>query len=527
MQDSAQESGRKISANPLKAIVGALLDMKQPRDATIPLLPDDFRIDGKTCLVTGANSGLGRAAAIDLARRGGRVILACRPGHIETRSEIMELSGSEHVEMMEVDLSDLESVHAFCDRLARRGARIDVALLNAGLATGRSRRSPQGYDLMFAVHFLANRVMIDRWLRDGVLGSAEAGGDIPRVVFVTSESHRSADAIDFDRFGAFSEYGLRGGLKHYGLSKLVQSTFATELSRRLNPPNSDGEVRVAVHAICPGGVATNITREAPRPLRPLVDALLRRTFQSPEAAARPVIWLCCADEPGASTGMYLHMAQRKSVSPAAADPVNGRKLWEASEALVAEQLPPTDATGVCVWFTGLSGSGKSTTAELLADLLIERGRRITLLDGDVVRTHLSRGLGFSREDRDANVRRIGFVAAEVVHHGGIAICAAISPFRDARDEVRRMVGPNRFVEVFVDTPLDVCEARDPKGLYARARRGELANFTGVSDPYEPPLQPEIALDTVRQSARRNTELILHYLFEERLVRVTHDQPADQ
>ena len=155
-------------------------------------------------------------------------------------------------------------------------------------------------------------------------------------------------------------------------------------------------------------------------------------------------------------------------------------------------MPGPNGKGVCVWFTGLSGSGKSTTASALIRLLDERGREITVLDGDVVRTHLSKGLGFSREDRDTNVRRIGFVASEVVRHGGIAITAAVSPYRATRDEVRAMVGADRFVEVFVDTPLEVCEARDVKGWYAKARAGEVAAFTGVDDPYEPPLAPGAA-----------------------------------
>jgi sulfate adenylyltransferase len=121
--------------------------------------------------------------------------------------------------------------------------------------------------------------------------------------------------------------------------------------------------------------------------------------------------------------------------------------------------------------------------------------QITVLDGDVVRTHLSKGLGFSREDRDANVLRIGFVASEVTRHGGAAICAAVSPYRGAREAVRHLVGAERFVEVFVDTPIAVCEERDTKGLYAKARRGELTGFTGVNDPYEAPISPEVRLDT--------------------------------
>ncbi len=191
--------------------------------------------------------------------------------------------------------------------------------------------------------------------------------------------------------------------------------------------------------------------------------------------------------------------------------------------ILAASYRPRHQQGVCVWFTGLSGAGKSTTAEILTVMLLERGRQVTLLDGDVVRTHLSRGLGFSKEDRDINIRRIGYVAAEIVRHGGVALCAAVSPYRATRNDVRNMVGKDRFVEVFVDTPLEVCESRDTKGMYAKARRGEIQAFTGVNDPYEPPENPEITLGTVEVTPQANAEQILAYLLVKGFVR--EDLPA--
>jgi sulfate adenylyltransferase len=186
--------------------------------------------------------------------------------------------------------------------------------------------------------------------------------------------------------------------------------------------------------------------------------------------------------------------------------------------ILAETYPPRHRQGVCIWFTGLSGAGKSTTAEVLTVLLLEHGRQVTVLDGDVVRTHLSQGLGFSKEDRDTNIRRIGFVAAEIVRHGGVVICAAVSPYRATRNDVRTLVGTDHFVEVFVDTPLVVCEARDTKGMYAKARRGEIKDFTGIDDPYEAPDNPEIVLETVTHTPEDNARLILQHLLQQGFVR---------
>lgn len=153
--------------------------------------------------------------------------------------------------------------------------------------------------------------------------------------------------------------------------------------------------------------------------------------------------------------------------------------------------------GFTVWFTGLSGAGKSTLAERLGPALKQRGLKVELLDGDVVRTNLSKGLGFSKEDRDTNIRRIGFVCDLLTRNGVVAISAAISPYRDIRDEVRQTVGS--FVEVYVKCPVPVLTQRDVKGLYAKALKGEIKNFTGVSDPYEEPLRPEVVVETDKET----------------------------
>lgn len=192
-----------------------------------------------------------------------------------------------------------------------------------------------------------------------------------------------------------------------------------------------------------------------------------------------------------------------------AEEENGMDNAVAKAPPMAEERDDRLSDGFVLWLTGLSGAGKSTIAGLLETALRRRGRKVELLDGDEVRTHLSKGLGFSREDRDTNVKRIAYVAALLARNDVIAITAAISPYRDARDWARRQ--SSRFVEVFVECPLDVCVERDVKGLYARALAGEIPQFTGVSDPYEPPERPEIVVDTSAQTPEQSAQHILSQL----------------
>ena len=190
---------------------------------------------------------------------------------------------------------------------------------------------------------------------------------------------------------------------------------------------------------------------------------------------------------------------------------------------VAEELrqayPPLEAQGFALFFTGLSGSGKSTLANIVETRLLElTGRRATMLDGDLVRKHLSAGLGFSRQDRDRNILRIAFVAGEAVKHGGIAICAPIAPYAETRKQARALISEfGQFIEIHLDTPLEVCEKRDRKGLYAKARAGIIKGFTGIDDPYEVPKQPEIRINTAEYSAREGAEIILNELARRNLI----------
>jgi adenylylsulfate kinase len=167
--------------------------------------------------------------------------------------------------------------------------------------------------------------------------------------------------------------------------------------------------------------------------------------------------------------------------------------------------------GVCVWFTGLPGAGKSTLAELVAARLRASNRAVEVLDGDAVRQHFSRGLGFSRQDRMENVRRVAYVAGLLVRHGVVVLAALISPYREARAQARQLVG--EFLEVYVRCPLDVARSRDPKGLYTRALRGEVPHLTGVSDPYEEPEAPDLVVDTDREAPEESAARVLRLLAE--------------
>ncbi|HSX35469.1 MAG TPA: bifunctional sulfate adenylyltransferase/adenylylsulfate kinase [Patescibacteria group bacterium] len=179
--------------------------------------------------------------------------------------------------------------------------------------------------------------------------------------------------------------------------------------------------------------------------------------------------------------------------------------------ILAAAYSPILHRGFCVWFTGLSGAGKSTIAQGLESALQEQGRRVTLLDGDLVRQHLSKGLGFSKEDRDTNVLRVGFVASQVAYHGGAAICALISPYEQTREAVRKFFEQGKFIEVYVSTPLDVCKQRDPKGHYLKASKGLMPGFTGLDDAYEPPSKPDLTIDTAATAIDDSITIILDEL----------------
>jgi len=320
--------------NVVSAIATAIYDQFSKKGLLAPL-GDDDRVDGKTCLITGANAGLGKATAIQMAQRGAKVIMACRGGHPDAGEDVKRESGSNLVEMLKVDLSDMESVAALCDELRDKKIQLDIIILNAGLMPLNARKSKQGYELMFAVHFLANRLMLTRCVQDGVI-DIHRKINKPRVIFVASEAHQSSEPIDFENFGAFTDFGIKDGMKYYGLSKLHMTTLAKEFSRRVNKNNEQG---VVVSALCPGPIASSIAREAPVFLKPLLSPIMKLFFNSPEVAAEPVVLMACIKDEQRFSDAYLHMMREKSTSPLAESEENGRLIWERSEVLLKEFLP--------------------------------------------------------------------------------------------------------------------------------------------------------------------------------------------
>jgi NAD(P)-dependent dehydrogenase (short-subunit alcohol dehydrogenase family) len=240
--------------------------------------------------------------------------------------------------MLRVDLSDLDSVVALNGELARRAETLDLLVCNAGLFPIKGQRTKQGHEAMFTVHYLASHLLVRRLLASGVIPGDRRGTAIPRVVFVTSETHRSSDGLDFDHFGAFTDYGVTSAMRYYGDSKLALTTFATELARRLTTGEGPS---VGVHACCPGPVDTRIARAAPGPLQRPLGLMMRSLFASPEEAAAPVIYLAAAPELAGETGWYMHLMRRKTASLLAVDAENGRRLWQRGEALLAGRLDPS------------------------------------------------------------------------------------------------------------------------------------------------------------------------------------------
>lgn len=349
------------------ATLGGIVDRLRDRSAPLSLSPLD-RLDGRTALVTGANRGLGLAITTQLVARGAHVIMACRSGIPEimdvVRRDAALLAGELDcgavgtVDAVRLDLGDLDQVRTVADHLAEDLVTLDVLVLNAGVVATGSRVTKHDFDEMLQVNYLANVVFVTRLLERGVVpnhtfseapveadDASDAAPFVPRIVFVSSESHRSARPIEIDRVGVYAEYGMRDTVTEYGYQKLLLEVWASELSRRLATRGAAGAgVDVSVHTTCPGAVATDIAREAPGWVKPLLDPTIKYLFKAPEDGAVPIVWLSCARPIEGETGLYVHVKNTKKRAEQADDPRNGEALWTRSEQLLARWLGPRDAT---------------------------------------------------------------------------------------------------------------------------------------------------------------------------------------
>lgn len=284
---------------------------------------DSDRADGLTILITGATSGLGFALAVDLAGRGGKVIMAGRSKIPEAGERVKKESGSSEIEMRYLDLSIIDSIHQFVDTLVRDGIKIDICILNAAVALPGSRRTDSGLDEMFLVNYLSNVILSRLLIKKSIMMSGKSGTP-PRIIFISSDSHRGSTYIDYSEFGRYFEYGVSKGISNYSYFKLVLNTYATELSRRVNRET----LKLSINIICPGPVHSNIVKEAPWLLRMILKGIFWIIFKSPAKAAGPVVYLALSEDYRETTNQYLHMFNPKSMDPKVYELAEGQKLWE-------------------------------------------------------------------------------------------------------------------------------------------------------------------------------------------------------
>ena len=311
------------------------------KQVKVGTLTDEARLDGKTVLVDGASSGLGFAIATQLAQRGARVIMACRSGIPEKGEEVKRRTGNQKVEMVKVDFSDSVSIEKLITTVKEKYAPLDIVISNAAMVPMQSRKTRQGLEEMFMVNYLSKFILINGLLKENCI--KKNGAVVPRIIFVSSESHRHPPAFDWGGFGVFKNYGMQKTVEYYGYYKLLLTTFTRELSRRLNAKGNDP---VSVFALCPGPVNSNIAREAPGAFQPLMKLIFAMFFKSPRKAAEPVMFLATSKDLEGKEFDYLFKWARKPIDEKAEDEENGKKLWSMSEELVLTLTGPPSSDAV-------------------------------------------------------------------------------------------------------------------------------------------------------------------------------------
>jgi NAD(P)-dependent dehydrogenase (short-subunit alcohol dehydrogenase family) len=307
------------------SILGAI-KQRFGKKKRIGTLTEGERMDGKAILITGASSGLGYATAVQLAKRGGRVIMAVRSGIPDKGEAVKKESGSSAIEMRRVDLSDLASIRLLAEGLRSDGVKLDLLVLNAATVPAHSRQTKQGLEEMFVVNYLSSFYLTNLLIQYDVIRKDASA----RIIFVASESHRSSPPIDWEKFGVYEKYSMKKAVPLYGYYKHMLLSFAWELSRRMQ---SDG-TGIAVHALCPGPVNSKLARETPWFAKWLMTAIFALFFKNPAKACEPLVFLSCARSLQNRTGVYLHLMEEKQIQENTADPRNAQKLWEASHCLL-------------------------------------------------------------------------------------------------------------------------------------------------------------------------------------------------
>lgn len=281
----------------------------------------------KTCLVTGANSGIGKSISVELARRHGNVIMGCRRDYQKELEEIKRKSGNPSVNLRLLDLSSMASIDQFCKALADDGIKLDILICNAGISTGKDSLTQDGFSFMLQVNFLGYARMIRNMLASGVIAMGIDSDDPPRIIFTSSTRHKGPLSIDFDHFGVLPDFSIKDLFKVYGLSKLYLMTYAWELARRLR---KDENPEVSIFAFCPGPFRSRIGKNI---------GLVGRIAMSilpvgPEKAMWPAIYLACSPDLKGKTMVYYHKRMQESPDPRATDPKNGKKVWDMTNVLL-------------------------------------------------------------------------------------------------------------------------------------------------------------------------------------------------
>jgi NAD(P)-dependent dehydrogenase (short-subunit alcohol dehydrogenase family) len=313
--------------SPAQATLTGIINLFKKR-SRVGFLGDDERLDGKKILIDGSSSGLGFATAIELAKRGGTVVMVVRSGFPEKAEQVKQKSGNDKIYIHLVDFSDFDSISKLITEIKEKHGFFDIVICNAAVVPKKSILTKYGLEQMFMVNYFSKFFFINRLLESDCIKSGSA--QVPRIIFVTSESHRNAKAFNWKDFGVYQPFTMGKTVELYGYYKLLLVTFARELSRRLNKNGT----RFSVFALCPGPVNSNIAREAPGIFKPLLKLVFYIFFRSPDKACEPVLYHAVSKNQEGKAFDYLFLMERKSIDEKAEDPANGQKLWKLSEELL-------------------------------------------------------------------------------------------------------------------------------------------------------------------------------------------------